>query len=70
MITDYQKFFYSYLNASAGLSRNINSMLQSILESFEGDRVQQAMRFFILLHGIIHYDIYHIGQIQLIKKFG
>jgi hypothetical protein len=25
--------------------------------------------FFILLHGIIHHDIYHIGQIQLIKKY-
>jgi uncharacterized damage-inducible protein DinB len=25
--------------------------------------------FFVLLHGIIHHDIYHIGQIQLIKKF-
>jgi uncharacterized damage-inducible protein DinB len=25
--------------------------------------------FFILLHGIIHHDIYHIGQVQLIKKY-
>lgn len=25
--------------------------------------------FFILLHGIIHHDIYHIGQIQLINKY-
>ncbi|MBX2964200.1 MAG: DinB family protein [Cyclobacteriaceae bacterium] len=25
--------------------------------------------FFVLLHGIIHHDIYHIGQIQLIKKY-
>ena len=26
--------------------------------------------YFVLLHGIIHHDIYHIGQIQLIKKYG
>lgn len=26
--------------------------------------------FFILLHGIIHHDIYHLGQIQLISKYG
>jgi uncharacterized damage-inducible protein DinB len=25
--------------------------------------------FFVLLHGIIHHDIYHIGQIQLIRKY-
>lgn len=25
--------------------------------------------FYVLLHGIIHHDIYHIGQIQLIKKY-
>lgn len=24
--------------------------------------------FYILLHGIIHHDLYHIGQISLIKK--
>ncbi len=26
--------------------------------------------YFVLLHGIIHHDIYHLGQIQLIKKYG
>lgn len=25
--------------------------------------------FFVLLHGIIHHDIYHLGQIQLIRKY-
>ncbi|MCU0396649.1 MAG: DinB family protein [Cyclobacteriaceae bacterium] len=25
--------------------------------------------FYVLLHGLIHHDIYHIGQIQLIKKY-
>lgn len=25
--------------------------------------------FYVLLHGIIHHDIYHIGQILLIKKY-
>jgi uncharacterized damage-inducible protein DinB len=25
--------------------------------------------FYVLLHGIIHHDIYHLGQIQLIKKY-
>lgn len=25
--------------------------------------------FYVLLHGIIHHDIYHVGQIQFIKKY-
>jgi uncharacterized damage-inducible protein DinB len=29
----------------------------------------REFKFFVMLHGIIHHDIYHIGQIQLLKKF-
>lgn len=29
----------------------------------------QKYDYYVLLHGIIHHDIYHIGQIQLIKKY-
>ena len=29
----------------------------------------QAYSFFTLLHGIIHHDLYHLGQIVMIKKY-
>ena len=25
--------------------------------------------FYVLIHGLIHHDLYHLGQIQLIKKY-
>ncbi len=44
------------------------------LDAVTSDQLHEAVAnrkydFFILLHGIIHHDIYHIGQIQLIKKY-
>jgi hypothetical protein len=45
------------------------------LKSFPGPRLSEVVphgsyryTFFTLLHGIIHHDLYHIGQIALIKK--
>lgn len=29
----------------------------------------REFKFYVMLHGIIHHDIYHIGQIQLLKNF-
>jgi uncharacterized damage-inducible protein DinB len=45
------------------------------LKNFPGPRLSEVVphgsyryTFFTLLHGIIHHDLYHIGQIALIKK--
>ena len=45
------------------------------LKSFPAPRLSEIVphgsyryTFFTLLHGIIHHDLYHIGQIALIKK--
>jgi uncharacterized damage-inducible protein DinB len=44
------------------------------LEATPDERLQQVVpgrkfKFYTMLHGIIHHDIYHIGQIQLVKKY-
>ena len=45
------------------------------MEKFSNDRLDEFIphaaykcTFSALLHGIIHHDLYHIGQIALIKK--
>jgi uncharacterized damage-inducible protein DinB len=30
----------------------------------------RKFKFFTMLHGIIHHDLYHAGQILLLKKYG
>ena len=49
--------------------------LLSALEEFPESRLPELVTssthqysFYALLHGIIHHDLYHIGQIALIKK--
>ncbi|MDH4058698.1 MAG: DinB family protein [Cyclobacteriaceae bacterium] len=48
--------------------------LVNVIDSLDANRLQEIVSdrkydFFVLLHGVIHHDIYHIGQIQLIKKY-
>jgi uncharacterized damage-inducible protein DinB len=49
--------------------------LISALQNFPGTRLSEVVphgsyrySFYALLHGIIHHDVYHTGQISLIKK--
>jgi uncharacterized damage-inducible protein DinB len=47
--------------------------LINALEVTPDDRLQQVVpnrkfKFYTMLHGIIHHDLYHIGQIMLLKK--
>ena len=51
------------------------SQLMAALENFPESRLSDIVphgeykyTFYILLHGIIHHDLYHTGQIALIKK--
>jgi uncharacterized damage-inducible protein DinB len=46
------------------------SAIETVSDSLLHENVSnRKYDFFVLLHGVIHHDIYHIGQIQLIKKF-
>jgi uncharacterized damage-inducible protein DinB len=48
--------------------------LLKAIETITSDQLSEQVAsrkydFYVLLHGIIHHDIYHIGQILLIKKY-
>ena len=47
--------------------------LLAALEKFSDDRLGEVVpnrsyKFFTMLHGIVHHDLYHLGQIVFIKK--
>lgn len=47
--------------------------LLAALEKFSDDRLGEVVpnrsyKFFAMLHGIVHHDLYHLGQIVFIKK--
>lgn len=49
--------------------------LVALLKGLPGDRLQdvvpgdsRSFNLFELLHGIVHHDVYHIGQIALLNK--
>lgn len=60
--------------ATTGLHKSQTQLLNAI-KYFPEERLQEMVpeashpyTFYTLLHGIIHHDIYHTGQIVLIKK--
>ena len=55
--------------------RESQSQLLSALETFPSERLQEEIpgttnhyTFYAIIHGIIQHDLYHAGQIMLIKK--
>jgi uncharacterized damage-inducible protein DinB len=55
------------------LEKSQSELVQAI-ETITAEQLQETVAnrkydFFVLLHGIIHHDIYHLGQIQLILKY-
>jgi uncharacterized damage-inducible protein DinB len=52
--------------SQAELLKAIDTVSDTLLHENVSNRKYD---FFVLLNGVIHHDIYHIGQIQLIKKF-
>lgn len=74
-LTDEQNFppETDWANALQQLEESQAELLKAI-ETISSEKLWEEVAnrkydFFILLHGIIHHDIYHIGQIQLIKKY-
>jgi hypothetical protein len=64
----------SWENAITDLEKSQQELLtavKSFPEEKLSDRVPHASHqytFYTLIHGIIHHDLYHTGQIVLIKK--
>lgn len=65
--TDWPTALKKLEQSQAELLKAIDAANNSLLHEPVASRKYD---FFVLLHGIIHHDIYHIGQIQLIKKYG
>lgn len=64
--TDWASALHALEDSQSALLKAINTVDANKLHETVSNRKYD---FFILLHGIIHHDIYHIGQIQLIKKY-
>ena len=63
-----------WVNALNDLFISQDKLLE-LLKNFPDSRLSEVVShgsyrytFFTLLHGIIHHDLYHTGQIALIKK--
>ncbi len=74
-LTDDQNFppETGWSTALKQLEESQQALLQAI-ETVSSEKLWEEVAnrkydFFVLLHGVIHHDIYHIGQIQLIKKY-
>jgi len=62
----------SWQEAVDGLVASQEKLLAQ-LEKFPAERLSDVVpnkpyKFFTMLHGIVHHDLYHLGQIVLIKK--
>jgi len=62
----------SWQEAITGLIVSQEKLLTS-LEKFPDERLSEKVpnkpyKYFTMLHGIVHHDLYHLGQIVMIKK--
>jgi hypothetical protein len=53
--------------------RNVNLQLVEAVRAFPEDRLEELVpgresNFYFLLHGIVQHNIYHAGQIAMLKK--
>jgi uncharacterized damage-inducible protein DinB len=63
-----------WLKAIDGLEKSQEQLLDAIAK-FPAERLGELVphaefkyTYYTLLHGIIHHDLYHVGQISLIAK--
>lgn len=61
-----------WLQALDSLRDSQTKLLQA-LEQFPSERLHEVVpnrpyKFFTMVHGIIHHDLYHLGQIVLLKR--
>lgn len=53
--------------------QNSQTALIAALEPFTDDRLEETVpgkkfNWYVMLHGLVHHDIYHSGQISLLKQ--
>jgi uncharacterized damage-inducible protein DinB len=65
-VTDWKKVLTNLDQSQANL---LNALELTPDERLYEKVPGREFKFYVMLHGIIHHDIYHIGQIQFIKKF-
>lgn len=63
---------FAWLEATEKLD-NSQQRLVTLLDQFPDERLSEAVAnrpydYYCLLHGIIQHDLYHLGQIALLKK--
>ncbi|GJM33038.1 MAG: hypothetical protein DHS20C18_20390 [Saprospiraceae bacterium] len=61
-----------WADALAGLEDSQLELLE-LLQDFPGSELSELVDgrsypYYVLLHGLIHHDLYHLGQIVLLKK--
>ena len=64
----------SWTKAVEALKKS-QTRLMKLLEQFPLEKLEEKVpgrpfKFSVMLHGIIHHDLYHTGQIVLLKKLG
>ena len=69
-ISDYSEEAWK---AALKLYKQSTEDLVKAMETMDDDRLDEAVpeskyTFYTMLHGVIHHDIYHSGQIVLLKK--
>ena len=62
----------AWRKALEDLKRSQDELLEA-LAAFDDDRLREVVSgrdypFYVLLHGLIHHDLYHAGQVALLKK--
>jgi uncharacterized damage-inducible protein DinB len=73
-LTDEQNFpkVKNWETALADLNKSQADLINA-LEKTSDEKLQEIVpgrkfKFYVMLHGIIHHDLYHTGQIVLLKK--
>lgn len=70
--THYQLNQGTWENALTQLEKNQNELLDA-LKDFKDETLDELVpgkkfKWYVLLHGVLHHDIYHSAQISLLKK--
>lgn len=71
-ITKYEVSELSWLQALGELEATQTELIE-VFEGFTDDRLEETVpgnkyNWYVMLHGLVHHDIYHSAQIAILKK--
>jgi uncharacterized damage-inducible protein DinB len=69
VVTHWQQHLGLLHQSQQDLIKSIENLPEERLNELV-PHINQRYTYYTLLHGIVHHDLYHIGQIQLIVKYG